>query len=367
MKIAFIRLGLPIELDLFSASPFILGTEIRLGLFRDWIKLGYDLTLYSPLKSKDLQFLFNPSLHERWLKNVKYDIQNLPKTEDVLFIEMGVANFMFAYNSGGKRFRYMDRIVDCIANFEGKIIYYQHGILPIPLGSIQSQAQRWHKVDIFKNREWIILHHYLNEEKAKSELPEYKNFPVKFQFIPLGYSNQDPWFEINPEPKWDLIFIGTQWDSASKSKGQTRTAEIKKFYDHPQLLSAVFGKWEAEEVKKFGNIIFFGPTQNHGQAYEIWNRAWGCVWTTSPKIRGWGLVPTRPIMVLRAGGLLLADGSIANINQVVENQFLVNNIEQVIMKLEAQKKLSISDREKIRQSQLHKFPTWDKIKWQKIL
>jgi len=367
MKIAFLRLGLPIELDLFSASPFILGTEIRLGLFRDWVKMGYDLTLYSPLKNKDYQFLINPPEKEKWLENVKYNILNLPKKEDVLFIEMGVSNFMFSYNFAGKQIRYMDRIIDCIANFEGKIIYYQHGILPIPLRTIQGQAQKWHKVDIFKNREWIILHHYMNEEKAKSELSEYKNLPVKFQFIPLGYSDEDPWFEINPAPKWDLIFIGTQWDSASKTKGQTRTEEIKKFYDSPKLLSAIFGKWEEKEIKKFENIKFFGPSQYHGQAYEIWNKAWGCVWTTSSKIRGWGLIPTRPIMVLRAGGLLLADKTIANINQVVDEKFLTSDVEEVIMKLEAHKKLTVSEREEIRQGQLKKFPTWTQIEWKKIL
>lgn len=366
MKIAFLRLGLPIELDLFSASPFTLGTEIRVGLLRDWTKMGFDITLYSALKNKDYQFLLNPSIKERWLKNIKYDIYNLPKTEDVLFIEMGVGNFMFSYNLNGKRIRYMDRIVDCIANFEGKIVYYQHGILPIPLGSIQRQVQKWCNVDIFKNREWIILHHFLNEEKAKSELFEYKHFPVRFQFIPLGYSDQDPWFEINPNPRWDLIFIGTQWDSASKTKGQTRTEEIKKFYDHPRLLSAIFGKWELEEVKKFENIVFFGPSQFHGQAYEIWNRAWGCVWTTSSKIKAWGLIPTRSIMVLRAGGLLLADKTIANIDRVVDKEFLVNDVENVILKLKAQKKLSVSEREKIRQVQLYKFPTWNQIKWKEI-
>lgn len=367
MKIAFLRLGLPIELDLNSASPFTLGTEIRQGLLRDWIKLGFKVTIYSPLKQKDFRFLLNPPEKEKWVKALKYNLYNLPKKEDILFIEMGVSNFNFSFNLDGKKVRYMDRIIDCISAFEGKIIYYQHGILTIPLKTIQREAKKWHNVDIFKNREWIILHHYMNEEKAKEEFPEYKGFPVKFQFIPLGYSDEDPWFPVNSKPKWDLIFIGTQWDSASKHKGYTRTEEIKKFYDHPKLLSAVFGKWEESEIKKFEHIVFFGPTKTHGEAYEIWHKGWACVWTTSKKIEALGHIPTRPIMVLRAGALVLADKAISNVSQVIDPQYLTESVEDVIIKLKEHKKLSVDEREEIRQKQLKRFPKWTEIPWQKIL
>ena len=53
MKNGFLRLGLPIELDLFRASVKTLGTEIRVGLLRTWLDIGFRVTIYPGIKKKD--------------------------------------------------------------------------------------------------------------------------------------------------------------------------------------------------------------------------------------------------------------------------------------------------------------------------
>ena len=377
MKIAFMRFGLPTELNLATASVNMLGTEIRQGLFFSWIELlHHEVTVYSGIPNKDRQIMkslsLNPNLH--WATKVKYEPIKFPEKEDVLFIEMGVPNTTYTFNNGVEEKSLVKRCAEVIDKFEGKVIYYQHGILPFPFNISKPEGHESElnlktifNFDLFRNKEWTILHHFLNEEEFKKSNKEYENKPLDFKFIPLCYSKIDPFYKIRPNPEWDCLFIGSQWDSASKSRGQARPDEISQFYDTPKYKTAVIGKWDEKTVEQFKFLKYLGQLGKHGDAYRYWNNSWSCVWTTSKKIRNLGLIPTRPIMVILSGSLLLADSSIFNINTLIPNTYLVSNSDEVLQHIATAKATSIEEREEERQKQLSYFKTWDELDWTKII
>lgn len=340
MNIGYIRMGLPIELNLSMGSANTLGTEIRAGMLNYW-KDKHNITFYTPIKKKDMQFIGRN----------KYKLLGFPKNEDVLFIEMGVTNELYRYNAMNKNKSYIKRMLECIDNFEGKCIYYQHGCLKFPFEYYNK------KIDLFKNKEWEILHHFTNEKLFKDKFyPKIKN--VRFRFMPICYSDIDPRFKIKESPRYDSMFIGSAWDSASKSTGFIRFNEIKKFYDTNLFKSALIGKWEKEYLSKFRYLTYLGHVGTHSDAYTYWNDSLTCVWTTSPEVKRFGLLPTRPIMCIRAGCLLVADKEINDINKYVDEKYIVSDAKDVSKLITEHKKLSLEEREIIREKQLSKFPKW---------
>lgn len=339
-------MGLPIEINLNMASRNTLGTEIRSGLFKNWLDKGYEITLYSPVKRKDL----------RWLGKIKYELMLRPKDEDVLFIEMGVSNVLYKYKLGGLagfEKSYITRMLDCIESFKGKVVYYQHGCLNFPFKEYSK------KIDLYKDKEWEVVHHFTNNELFKETF--YKDVDVKCVFKPLGYSDKDPYFKIKEKPKHDSLFIGSEWDSASKNPSRRRFNEIRNFYDTIFYEGVVIGKWQPNTVKKFEHLTFLGHIGTHGDAYTYWNDSWSCIWTTSPLVKKLGLIPTRPIMALRSGCLLLADKELNKVEEYVDSKYLISTPEEAHKILEEHKKKSLKDREQIRSEQLKKFPKWGEV------
>jgi len=370
MKIGFLRLGLPIELDLDTASVNTLGTEIRKALLLSWLKKGFDVTVYTPFKEKDFVWVRK----QEQFKNLNYEPLLLPKDEGVLFIEMGVSNTTYTYSIGKFEKSYVERCFECIAAFEGLVVYYQHGVIPFPVEKRETKSENplnlanLHKrYDLFKNKQWLILHHFINEEGFKKEYSQYNNVNAKFKFIPLCYGDSDPWFEVKPNPPFDVLFIGSQWDSASKSAGQERFEEIAKFYDTSLYRGYVVGKWEQEVVKKFKYCKYLGQLGKHGDAYRLWNNSYACVWTTSSKVKKLGLIPTRPLMVMRSGAVCLADSTIFGVEKFIDKKFIVSTSEEVKRVLDELKSMSIEERDKLRREQLSKFPKWDDLNWNEIL
>jgi len=380
MKIAFIRFGLPCELNLDTASINMLGTEIRQGLFKSWIEdLGYELTIYSGIPKKDVPLMRSSLIDSnkfRWAKKVKYNLKQTPTKEDVLFIEMGVPNTLYSYEHDNKEISYVKRTLECINDFQGKVIYYQHGILPFPFELVGQEPTSknelnlkvmFSKVDIFKDKSWTILHHFQNQQEwlkdEYSKLQQDIFSKLYFKFIPLCYSNIDPFYDPNSNPEWDCVFIGAQWDSASTSKGQDRTDEIKAFYDTELYRTALIGKWD---FKKWKHLKYLGHLGFHGDAYKYWNNSFSCVWTTSQKVKRWGLIPTRPIMVIRAGSLCLADKNLYGVENVIGDSYIVSNVEEVKQKLDIYKALNLGERKLIQQAQLEKFKQWKELNWTEI-
>src|SRR4030066_1503342 len=97
MKIGYLRMGLPIEVDVMTGSTSALGTEIRMGLFADWLKLGHEVSIYTHVRNfkqnvKKQKSLFDdeePVNNLAWADNLKIDDTTTDIDADVMWIECG--------------------------------------------------------------------------------------------------------------------------------------------------------------------------------------------------------------------------------------------------------------------------------------
>ncbi len=92
MKIGYLRMGLPIEVNVMTGSTSALGTEIRMGLLHDWLKLGHDVTIYTTTRNFEPKKKYRMSLFDdepvqhtpSWMEKLKVDDTTLNIDSDVL-------------------------------------------------------------------------------------------------------------------------------------------------------------------------------------------------------------------------------------------------------------------------------------------
>lgn len=394
-NIGFCRFGLPIELYLNTASINTLGTEIRSGLLYSLLKEKYKITILSEIKKKDKILMRNNTLIEdenSWIKKIKYDPAKKTIDDiDILFIEQGPTNTLYS----GKYGSHVENTLKIINNFSGKVIYWQHGNNSFPFGeafytdnvkkstSELNLKSMFKKIDgengIFNNKSWKIITHAQNVEKFIEDNGSstkkrcmyqyvYDNNLVDFEYIPLCYSDIDPYFPILKNPEWDALWIGGVFDSNKKSgnKNTSRIEQIKKYYDLKNHKSVIIGYWPDKYREQTKNIKFLGQLGSHGDAYKFWNNSYACIWTTSNLTKEWGLVPSRPIMAILGGALCLGDQDIYNIDNIINKEFIVSSKKEVEEYITYLKNSSIEEREKLRKLQLDKFKKWNELNWEKI-
>ena len=377
MKIGFLRLSSPVELELSTASPNTLGTELRVGFLKSWVDAGHEVTIYSGIKKADLKSTQTHSLFDTdknlWTKKIKYEPLKYPDC-DILVIEQGTDNVRYAYHNGKEEISYIRRTFECLNNYSGKVVYYQHGCLPFPFRTEDASVDTINNLrnlnkrnDLWSNKEWTIWHHFSNIDEYLKITPNYEPFLSKlnFKFTMLPYSDIEPWFSINPKPKWDSLFIGSQWDSRSTKQGFRRYEEIANLYDMRDLKSAIIGKWDDKGMSHFKHTKFLGMKGKHGDAYRFWNDAYTCIYTTSKFIKKAGLIPTRLTMCNRGGAILLMDTAV-DCQRLLPDEFAVTYKKDVLNNLKIIKQLSPEERDQIRRRQLKRFPKWDEIKLEEI-
>lgn len=368
MKIGFVRLSSTVELNLSSASVNTLGTELRVGLLKALVDAGHTVTIYSGIKNADLALIKNRGFTQNWYNKLKYEPMKYPKDEDILLIEQGTDNVRFAYFDGEKEISFIKRTFDCISNYSGNIIYYQHGCLPFPFETKDASVETVlnlrnlnKRSELWKDKFWTIWHHFTNFNEYLP-LSSYEPFVDKlnFKYTMLPYSDIEPWYNINPKPQYDSLFIGAQWDSRSVKQGFERTEEVRKLYDIKGLNNAIMGKWEDKGMKDFKHVKFLGITGKHGDAYRYWNDSYTCIYTTSKYIKKAGLLPTRLTMANRGGSILLLDTT-CDCAKILSDDWVVTTQEDVKNKINLIKGMSVAERDSIRKKQLYRFPKWDKV------
>jgi len=377
MKIAFIRLSAAVELNLSSASINTLGTELRVGLFESLIRQGHTVKVYSGIRSADQKLTKTKSLFDTssWINKVQYEPLAFPKDEDILLIEQGTDNVRYSYHDGEKETSYIKRTFDCISNWSGPVIYYQHGCLPFPFRTKDASVETIlnlrnlnKRSQLFKDKTWTIWHHFTNWDYYLS-LKDNPYQPFKdqlsFKFTMLPYSDIEPWYTVKANPKWDSLFIGSQWDSRSTKQGFNREKQIQNLYDKSQLNTAIIGKWNEKDISKFNHTKYLGMLGYHGDAYKYWNDSYTCLYTTSPTIGKAGLLPTRLTMPCRSGSVVLYEDTL-DCAKLFPKDWHINS-SNVVDKVSSIKSLSPEERDKLRQLQLSKFPKWDEIKMEDLI
>jgi hypothetical protein len=373
-NVGFIRWGMPTELDLSRASVNMLGTELRVGILKALLNKGNRVTIYTGMNKYNKDLIKTKNLFEAnyWTNNINYNPLGLPNDEDALFIEMGQSNTLYDYEENGKVINYMRRTYELIDSFEGKVIYYQHGLIPFRFkkakvsksDSDKNLTNMLNGKDLFKNKNSVILHHCLNEEAMKKFFKGYEKLPLTYKYIPLGYSIEDPFFLVKEKPEYDAMFIGSDKTSASAHLGLFRYEEAEKFYSTQKYRSAIIGKWN--EWSKTPELTYLGQKGKHGDAYKFYNNAYLSINIQTKAVEEIGLVPSRLVIAIRGGSVSLATDE--KYGEVLGgNDFIVKNSDEVKELLARVKEMSIEEREKLRRLQLGRFPKWEEIPWWDIL
>ena len=380
MKIGYLRMGLPVEIDVMKGSTSSLGTEIRDGLLHDWTKLGHEITIYTTTrnfepKKKHRMSLFDDEPVQQtpsWMEKLKVDDQTLNIDSDVLWVECGQPNTIFG--------DHVRRCFDVISKFRGTVIYHQHSDFSFPFGDIWETTDSSHeknlrvmlkKYDILTDKKWKVLSPSTNQEVFKTMSngrADYKDLETKgiveFGYIPPAHSDVEPYFPLKQDPLYDALWIGGQNTSNRNKTGKkdSRYELVKKYYGTPLYKTAIIGEWETQ----IPNTKMLGVQGKHGDAYKYWNDSLVCINCASEKNNKMGIIPSRFTMAIRGGSIMLSDTNFHGIDRYLDKKYIVSSAESCHRIIDELKSLSLEEREKIRQEQLMKFPKWESLNWTSI-
>lgn len=382
MKIGYVRMNMPLDLDFFKASPTALGTELRLGIIDAMVQQGHEVTILSPVKKSHLHILKGEKTKEfdySCFKKVKYDHTGYPK-QDVLFIEKSVPNTMFRYKVNGKDIPFVWRTFQLINKHKGHVVYFQEeaagqsfpfAVQHQELGKGRSE---WNlrvmgkKVDFWKDKTWTILTHYKHHKKWIKSINEnrfcynkyIRTHGLKSKQIPVCYSAKfDRRFLPKKNPQYKLLYIGNDRDKNRKMK-------MYKFYDGHKFRSNVFGKWKPENVKMFETTDFMGFC-SPGLVTETYNNSYATVQIADREYEEYGLTTNRIVQVIRGGSICFCDKDIQGSQDYFDDYFLVNSREDLRKKLEEVQNMSYEERKTLNEEQHSKLQTWDSINWEEVL
>lgn len=391
MKIGYLRMGLPVEIGVMNGSTSALGTEIRDGLLHDWLKLGFDVSIYTQVrnfkqnvkKSKSLFDDEEPINTLAWANKLKLEPETLNIDCDVLWVECGQPNTIFG--------DHVRRCFDVISNFKGTVIYHQHSDFSFPFGDVWANAtpgtseknlrNMLKKYDILKDKKWKVLSPSTNQEVFKTMSngrADYKDLETKgiveFGFIPPAYSDVEPLFVMKQNPTYDALWIGGQNTSNRNKCGKkdSRLELVKKYYGSGLYKTAIIGNWSEEQKDKsvkqivIPNSEMLGVRGKHGDAYRYWNDSFVCINCASEKNGNMGIIPSRFTMAIRGGSIMLTDNKFNGIEKFIDKKYIVSSAEQCKTLIDELKLLSVEEREKVRQTQLSKFPKWEELNWKEI-
>lgn len=381
MNIAYARLGSPIEINVEEGSIATLATEIRQGLLHDWTEdCKFDVSLVTELKERDIGLVQNKSFWgNKWYNKLVYSPLKIPDGTDVLFVECGATNMIYE----GKIGNFVEPIFKLMKEHEGKIIYYQHGHLPFPFPRLKNLGNRDDKSDldmgkVFKKyfssldellqKDITVLHHFQNEQVMIKEFgyDDYKE-KLKFKFIPIGYSETDKHYIPKSNPEWELVWIGGENDSnkGSGTKDNTREPMLQRYFQDTSYNSVVIGKWSDEVRRRLKGVNFLGALGKHGTAYNFFNNAYCTFWGGSNSTKRTGLLPTRPVMALLAGSIIITEKDM-KASKYISDEYAISSQKEIEEIIEKVKKMTIEERKAVCDKQLSNFPKWKDIDWGNI-
>ena len=187
--------------------------------------------------------------------------------------------------------------------------------------------------------------------------------------MPLGYSESDKYLKPKSKPEMDMLWIGGENDS-NKNQGTSRNTRknlIKKYFGNVPYKAKVIGRWSEETVNELKEEVdFMGAQGKHGDAYGYFNDSLTTLWSGSISTKETGLIPTRPIMALRSGSIVLSEKDMYGVQTLIPDKYLIDSKESAINIIKELKLLSIEEREKICKEILSNFKQWKEFDWKNI-
>lgn len=404
MKIGYLRLNSDIKLSLDTTNSGQ-GIEHRRAFLNALISQGHDVTICSNLSASERPLLRMSGFSgTSWLAKLHYDMKTPLQAFDLILLEAGSSNPRFSRDVDPKLIDTSGEVgkpwvskgkdlavsilqynIRRLLNYHGKIVLWHHiyiqtsmfpfkqNLKPSKVPIEQLSDINWRKVidgvDFFKDREWTVVHHCLNEDAFKSLRSSrfgysYNEIPnLKWRYVHLPKSKLDPYYPVNPTPKYDSLFIGSRQTNAASDPEYDRQPSVKKFYDTPLYKGVVLG--HGYDKFQYAQPLET-PTSSILVALSFWNNSYTHTFTESKAANTVGSMTGRTFLSLDSGATLLLDKSISGISKLGLSEYEVSSADEVKSHVDKLHSMSPERRDEVRKAQLATFPDWTDTSWVEV-
>ena len=397
MKIAYCRFNLPIELDYATAT----GTcaEVRVGLLKELIRRGHQVTIYSEVKQEDerlfsgsksslAEFLVDDHQYPLdWAQKINYSPLGFPIDQDVLIVENGPTNFM--YQNRYFNIPHIRRCLEVINAHKGLVLYYiVDPDLALLVGKIAFCEHPWgHPLNGFTNPDerkkplWEVrsgwgthdglfankrivclvnctdIKTYIGKIEPVDRIGLGRLRDISFEFMPVAYDTDlVGGLTFQCDPQMFHVYCGHE---------RGRRKKLETFYAGSGLGADVFGGWSDGLFKKrlMKKDIRFHGNIKYGvcEVPKIYNNS--CVSTLigDPLHEESGWLTSRMFEVIYSKCIELVDVAMKGVASILGDEFVVRSADECRDKLLKIRDMSAEERHSMNERQLKSLSnlTWE--------
>ena len=392
MKIAWTKSTMFTGFDVNSDSPSC--CEMRFGFWRQLIKRGHEITLFTPaikasqkIQEQQLDETYeppNPDIHldNTFIKHLNFEPAGFPDSSyDVMFVETAANNWIYPCPATNRK--QLRRIAEVIASFKGTVVIWQTDPdLPFPYWKMAMADKNWYAKDnpyrtignprladypdledygwstydeIFSDKKHIVLTFSsrpdIVSEQYSGSRDKYTYFTEKGLIKIYGHRTpylQDPIENVpwNDDPEFDLIYTGYPRQRESKFDDLFNIVNKK-------ISRCVTGKrWQTNHPYPLNKRVeVLGFIKEFARLPYVINRAKMSLCLATPKSRRFYWTTCRTIEAIYSKAIVLYDGTFLSNDDLLGRKFAIST------KLEANDKMlkiasmSSNDRHKVWEEQ----------------
>jgi len=410
VNIGYHRLGGNFELFRPDTLASITDVE-RIPRVRSMVEQGHNLIILSPMDSFDRKIYKSRGnsliRFPKFFYKLQCPLEDISKIDqldeyidqlDVLFIECGPTNTTYGDVFGMTYWQLLSYI---LKRYEGTVVYFQNdAVLTFPFGELLSTTPiegrsplniRYivQTSNIFENKNWIVLHHALDEEywinnaytrngKSYAEILDHFSDVVKFRYVSHPYDGYaldekyNPslyWLPNSKNTKYDIVWIGSRYSSGSGNSGkrEDRYVYLERFLHTDLYKVVVIGRQWEDFVKKHPNI-FLGVIGDIRKTAMLYQMALSTIILDSEVTVKSGYFSFRLYESIFFGTLPMIDSRYELLNNIIGIEDIVVESQTDVKKaLEWWRGLSEDEKTEFRMELLSKFPKYSDILWEDVM
>jgi len=345
-KLAYIRFNLGISLDMNDPKETTGGHEERLAFLREAVRRGWEICIYSEIKTKYRSFLTNPPAGLEFLKKIKYKPESfIDKDTDLVYIEHGPTNMMFR-NSYNKEC-HIFRTYQLLANYEGVVFYHQSDPnLFFAINGYAFSASFYRNLNlgnperILKNSQISIISKATNVDVFFDENNTYrglyKGIGYDYLYWPSAFLGHRPGsFPIKENPTYELCYIGSQ---------KARYNKFESYYNTEGKFKVdLFGNWEESVLKNRFPYIKYNGSIPQSMCEEVYNDSLCHVVIANDNFERLGVINTRYPEAVTSNTAVLIDEKLGRPIGVPE-KFMIKDKADALNKYQILKNQTFEER-----------------------